>query len=280
MESPAGGPLEGIVAPLPPLYGFVRTTAKQSPLVATPIMGPPSGDQEFPVLAYWHYGLGKSVAFTSDALSKTDRKTWDRDWADSQMYEKFWEQVVGWAIRAVETGRFSMTNEYRDGKVKVIVDARDKDNRPITNLTFRGGITTPGAKDAKIDLRFEQKNSGVYEADFKAEEAGSYFIVAQATRKTKIMKDGKEVEVEEGTDSIRSGVTVPYSPEYADMESNVALLEKLRNITGGKTFADDDVVLAAAAQSGELFRNVDLPQSRSMQPIWYWLLLMTAGLRS
>ncbi len=278
MEGVIGGPLEGISAPLPALYGFVRTTAKQNALVSTPIMGPPSGDQEFPVLAYWHYGLGKSVAFTSDALSKTDHKTWDRDWADSQMYEKFWEQVVGWAIRAVETGRFSMTNEYRDGKVKVIVDARDKDNRPITNLTFRGGITTPSAKDAKIDLRFEQKNSGVYETEFKAEEAGSYFIVAQATRKSKIVKDGKEVEVVEGTDSIRSGVTVPYSPEYADMESNVALLDKLRNMTGGKSFADEDEALAAAARGGEAFRHVDLPQSKSLQPIWYWLLLLTAGL--
>src|SRR5439155_13775584 len=169
-----GGPVDGLPNPLPALYGFVRTTAKQSPLVATPIMGPPAGEQEFPILAYWHYGLGKSVAFTSDARSQTDRKTWDRDWADSPMYEKFWEQVVGWAIRAVETGRFSMTTEYRDGKVKVIVDARDKDNRPITNLSLRGGITMPSAKDAKIDLRFEQKNSGVYEADFKADEAGPY----------------------------------------------------------------------------------------------------------
>src|SRR5438093_11929373 len=32
----AGGPLEGISAPLPPLYGFVRTTAKANALVSTP----------------------------------------------------------------------------------------------------------------------------------------------------------------------------------------------------------------------------------------------------
>src|SRR5206468_11342687 len=73
-------------------------------------------------------------------------------------------------------------------------------------------------------------------------------------------------------------VTVPYSPEYADMESNTSLMEKLRQITGGQSIADDDAALAAAAQNGEVFRHVDLPQSKSLQPIWYWLLLITAGL--
>jgi len=114
-----------------------------------------------------HYGLGKSVAVTSDALSKTDRKTWDRDWADSQMYEKFWEQVVGWAIRALETGRFSMTNEYRDGKVKVIVDAARQGQSADHQSDLPRRHHHAGGEDAKIDLRFEQKNSGVYEADFK-----------------------------------------------------------------------------------------------------------------
>ena len=53
-------------------------------------------------------------------------------------------------------------------------------------------------------------------------------------------KDGKEVEVEEGVDSVRAGVTLPYSPEFAELESNTALLEKLREMTGGKSYADDD----------------------------------------
>ena len=39
-------------------------------------------------------------------------------------------------------------------------------------------------------------------------------------------RDGKESEVEEGVDSVRAGVTLPYSPEFADLESNTALLER------------------------------------------------------
>ena len=65
-----------------------------------------AGRPGFPGLAYWQYGLGKSVAFTSDARSQPpDHPFWDVDWAESDMYQKFWEQVVDWSLRAVETGR-------------------------------------------------------------------------------------------------------------------------------------------------------------------------------
>lgn len=274
------GPTEGLPKPLEPLYGFVRTTPKPSVLVQTPIMGPPVGEQEFPVLAHWHYGLGKAVAFTSDARTQRDRRTWDRDWADAAWYGKFWEQVVAWSLRSVETGQLNMTTEYRDGKVKIVVDARDKNNRPLTDLVIRGGVTPPSSNEdvsRKLELRLEQTNSGIYEGEFKAEEAGSYLINAQAKRTVKTMQNGKEVLREE-SDGIRAGVTIPYSPEFADMESNSALLEKLRKITGGKSFADDDATLAEAAKGDEVFRHADLPPSRSLQPIWYWLLLASAGL--
>lgn len=335
------GPTDKLPDDLQPLYGYVRTTPKVSPLVEMPIMAPSSGDQQFPILAYWHYGLGKAVAFTSDARSSAGRLSWDRDWAGSDMYAKFWEQVVDWSLRAVETGRLTMTTEYRDGKVKVVVDARDKNNRPLTDLTLRGGITIP-AKDERSrppELKFEQKNSGLYEAEFKAEEAGSYFINVQSKRGVKTIKGGKEIASEE-TDSVRSGVTIPYSPEFADMESNAPLLDKLRSISGGTTFPEfwyvldkaafqrlrdngipDDVVqklqplagqkftdenefvkalaepldagelsahkaailkdtrdgngpINEAIQSKEVYR-AGLPSSRSLQPVWYWLLLLT-----
>jgi uncharacterized membrane protein len=278
------GPTEKLPEDLNPLYGFVRTTPKASAFVQVPILGPPSGEQEFPILAYWNYGLGKAVAFTSDARSLPDRPAWDRDWARSDFYLKFWEQVVDWALRAVETGRLSMTTEYHDGKVRVIVDARDRDDRPLTDLELRGGVTTPSLQglDSKSQgkpgrLQFEQKNSGVYEAEFKADEAGSYFINAQARRSVHEVKDGKEV-VHDESDSVRAGVTIPYSPEFADMESNAPLLEKLRAITSGKTIPDDESSLASTAASGEIFRREGLPASRNLQPVWHWLLFVTAVL--
>ena len=88
------------------------------------------------------------------------------------MYTKFWEQVIDWSLRPTESKNLVMTTEYRDGKVKVIVDARDDKIKPLTNLRLSGGVSTPtGQEEARggIDLKFEQKNSGVYEAEFKAD---------------------------------------------------------------------------------------------------------------
>jgi len=280
------GPTEKMPDSLSPLYGYVRTTPKQSPLVEMPILSPQAGEQEFPILAYWPYGLGKAVAFTSDARSKPDRPAWDRDWASSDMYGKFWEQVVEWSLRPTESGRMIINTDFNDGRVKVSIDARDNNNRPMTDLSLVGGITVPTSHpdDAhKVELKFEQKNSGFYEAEFKAEEAGSYFINVQSKRTVKTNENGKEV-VKQETDSIRSGVTIPYSPEFADTESNIAVMEKLRAMTGGITISEDaipntsagnDTGTEGAKLAGEVFRS-GLPQFKNLQPVWYWLVFLTA----
>jgi uncharacterized membrane protein len=272
----ASGPTDKLTGPLPPLFGFVRTSLKQNPLVEMGIEGPPTLDQHFPILASWQYGLGKAVAFTSDARTSGGTLGWDRDWAGSDLYLKFWEQVIGWALRGVETGKLSLASEYRDGKVRVTVSARDDKNRPLTDLRLQGLVTAPNQQPGEtkpIDLKFEQKNSGEYEAEFKAEEAGSYFINAQARRTTKQMKNGKEVEVEE-TDSIRSGVTLPYSPEFADLESNTALLNQLADLTGGIVYDETDKALADVVRTGQVFRKSSV-SAQSPQPMWFWLLLFT-----
>src|SRR5262249_46166165 len=127
------------------------------------------------------------------------------------------------------------------------------------------------------ELKFEQKNSGQYEAEFKAEDAGSYFINAQAVRRVKVQKNGKEVDAEGGVDSVRSGVTVPDSPEFADLEPNVELLNRLKDLTGGKSYADTEAELEQAAAAGDVFRP-GLPRFKNLQPIWYWLVFLAGCL--
>ncbi|MEL7234454.1 MAG: VWA domain-containing protein, partial [Chloroflexota bacterium] len=63
----------------PPLYGYVATTRKQT---ATTIMA--GGEYQDPILAQWQYGLGRSVAFTSDATSR-----WSADWVNWEGYSRF-----------------------------------------------------------------------------------------------------------------------------------------------------------------------------------------------
>jgi Mg-chelatase subunit ChlD len=278
------GPTDRLPDPVPPLGGFVRTTPKSSPLVEIAMQTPRFADQEFPLLAYWHYGLGKAVAFTSDA---GDPEFWSRDWTQAGggqggLYGKFWEQVIDWSLRPTESRRMNMTTEYRDGKIRIFVDARTDDNRPDVHLKLRGGITPPSGKGDEPaqprELRFVQTNSGQYEAEVKAEEAGSYFLSAQAVRTKKIKgRDGREHEIEEGVDSVRAGVTLPYSPEFAELASNTPLLERLRELTGGRRYEEDETLLTDAAQSGTAFRPAP-ERVKSLLPLWYWLIFLAAVL--
>lgn len=267
----ARGPTEGIQK-LEPLFGFVRTTRRPGPLVEVPIESPKLGEYTFPILAQWQYGLGKGIAFTSDARTQPGgRGYWDRDWANSDLYTRFWEQTVLWSLRPTESGKYLRLNtELRDGKVRVIVEARNPDKTPITDVEdLRAGITVPsfrGPEGRKVGLKFEQKAAGLYEAEFPAEEVGTYFINIQAR-----WRRGKE----RIADAVRAGVTVPYSPEYAEMESNPSLLDKLAEVTGGQRYAEDERTLRRVADAGELFRPVtsSLP---SLQALWPWLVLLTA----
>ena len=278
------GPTDRLPEQVPELRGFVRTTPKASPLVEIPILTPRFAEEEFPLLAYWHYGLGKAVAFTSDA---GDPKFWSRAWTQGGggqggLYGKFWEQVIDWSLRATESRRLNMTTEFRDGKIRILVDARTDDGRPDIHLKLRGGITTPKGKGdepgQQRELRFVQTNSGQYEAEVKAEEAGSYFLNAQAVRTKKVKgRDGKEREIEEGVDGVRAGVTLPYSPEFAELTSNTPLLDRLCERTNGRRYEEDEALLAETAKAGTVFRPAP-ERVKSLLPLWYWLVFLSAVL--
>src|SRR5262249_58806152 len=84
-------------------------------------------------------------------------------------------------------------------------------------------------------------------------------------------------EIEEGFDSVRSGVTIPYSPEFADLETNRELLERLRSITGGKEITETDADLDDAVRAGDVYRP-GLPRFKNLQPVWYWLVFLAGTL--
>ena len=284
------------------------------------VEGPNAFDQRFPILATWQYGFGRAAAFTSDARSKPPNVNfWDRDWASPDIYLRFWEQTIAWALRGSESDRLIVATEYREGKVHVTVEARDENNRPITDLVIEAKVSVPGSAEEEsppIDLQFTQRTGGSYEAGFRAEDVGSYVInvVGKQTvpgydgrfkkglPRTITLKDGK-LQLADGTEvrrlpdgtvvyaddgkpvveglherleQQRSAVTVSYSPEYADLESNTALLRNLSRITGGKVFSEDFDELMSLGRSGEFYRPA--PETiRGLQPLWFWLVFV-AGL--
>jgi hypothetical protein len=92
-----------------------------------------------------------------------------------------------------------------------------------------------------------------------------------------VRKDGQEKQEEEAVDSVRGGVTLSYSPEFAMAETNEPLLKRLAEITEGKAYADDDAALAEAVRQGDVFRRAP-ERVKSALPFYFWLLFLAGGL--
>jgi hypothetical protein len=282
-----GGPMAGLPNQLPSLHGFVRTTNKQSPTHEMHIEGPMDAEskQQFPVLSTWRYGLGKAAAFTSDG--RDDTKAWSRDWNRQGIYDRFWENTINWAMREAERGKLSVVTRYTDGKVKIVVDARDEKDKSVPGLSLRGAVTPPSKPqpgDKVPTITFKPNKNGQYEAEFDAQEAGAYFVNVQADQE-ELDADGKVKRdpttkrvVMKSFDAARAGVTVPYSPEFVDLESNTGLLKELSEKTGGQYFEEPNEITnpAELVRLAEFFRKG--PEViRSVLPFWFWLVF-AAGL--
>jgi hypothetical protein len=190
----------------PQLRGYVCTTPKaraEIPLVTQ------KGD---PLLAHWQYGLGRAVAFTSDAKAK-----WAVDWLGWDKYKQFWLQVAQWSLRRVDAADFNTEVAVDKGKGHISVEAVDANGNYRNFLNLQSLVVSP--KGDKQTVQLEQTGPGHYEATFPTKDVGAYLmnLTDRATGRSEAL-----------------GLSVNYSPEYDDPEPNLSLLRRLAEMGGGK----------------------------------------------
>ena len=253
---------------VPPITGFVMTTVKEGPLPEVSLISPlPEADgANNTILASWTYGLGKTVAFTTDA-----GKRWASAWTDWENYDKFFSQMVRWSMRPVgDTGKFTVATDVEDGKVKLVITALDKDDEFLNFLDMGGTVVGPDMKP--VDLDVKQTAPGRYVGEFETKTKGNFFV---------LLSPGA------GRTPIRVGVNVPYSDEFRDRQTNEALLKSLAALEPkqgkpGLVIADDNPHDSPTQQMAKLldfntFRH-DLPPAMSGQDIWPLLLMVATCL--
>jgi uncharacterized membrane protein len=248
----------------PPITGFVLTTVKENPLVEVLMRSPkPAAPENSTVLAGWQFGAGKTVAYTSDA-----GKRWTKDWTGWDDYSKFYSQMVRWAMRPVnEAGKFTVASDVKDGKVRVVVTALDKNDEFLNFLEMTAAGTGPDLKSIEVPIR--QEAPGRYVGEFPADQAGSYLLA---------ISPGK------GNAPLLAGVTVPYSAEFRERDTNRPLLETLAKMQpkGGEAGVLIDGELKKESVSSmvsavDTFRRT-LPKAISSQDVWPLFLLISACL--
>ncbi|MBU0639483.1 MAG: VWA domain-containing protein [Planctomycetes bacterium] len=245
LASPLAPTVSGLVGEgLPELGGYVVTTAK--PLAEVPLIRK-TKEGDDPVLAHWQVGLGKTVAFTS-GMWNTD---WGANWAQWPKFSKLWAQIVRWASRQSEAAAFDVTTTVQGGLGKIRLDALDKNAAAIDFMTIDGTLVGPGPRFRSERLRLTQTGPGRYEGEFQARERGSY-IISMAYQ----MGAGDEVV----SGILQTGVSVAYSPEYADLQTNLPLLSDLAAQTRGRQLA--------AADAAKSFERAGLPAAELRRSVW------------
>ncbi len=193
----------------PYLYGYVATSAKDTaevPLVT---------HKEDPLLATWHYGLGKSAAFTSDAKNR-----WAREWLGWGGYERFWTGVARWIRSDLDDSGVDVVTEMNGNEGKILVTATEDDGTSVNYQSFTATVVDPELKTQ--DVRLTQTGPGTYESDFEITDNGNYYI--------NITRNETDAEGREEVAGVQlSGLSVSYSPEYRDLQTNTFLLSQLKD---------------------------------------------------
>lgn len=242
----AGSELTRGLGAYPLLQGYVCTTPKaraELPLVS---------DKGDPLLAHWQYGLGRAVAWTSDAKAR-----WARQWLSWSQYRQFWSQIAQWSLRRVENADFTTDVSIEKGQGVVSVEALDDQGEYRNFLNLQTVIVNP--KGEKVTVRLEQTGPGRYEARFPTREVGSYLLNLLELR------DGKLA----GAQAV--GASVNYSPEFTAPAPNLPLLRRLAEAGQGRLL---DVPPPAPNPIPTAQNPFLHDRHRTFQPVDWWETLL------
>jgi Mg-chelatase subunit ChlD/uncharacterized membrane protein len=230
----------------PPLRGYVATTPKPQSTVLL------ASKELDPVLSEWQYGLGRVMAWTSDA-----KNTWASRWLEWPDFSRFWAQLVKRTDRAPEDPNRQLSVKIEGDTARITLDAQTGAEQPdrhyLNFLPTQAVVVDPSGGQTTVPL--PQVGPGRYEATMPVQADGVYTLTATQTDAN-------------GEQAIQSGgFVVPYSPEYGLTSTDQSLLDSLARHTGGKLISDPTDAFAHT-----------LPSVGAPQPLWPMLLLAIAGL--
>ncbi|PID85999.1 MAG: hypothetical protein CSB13_05225 [Chloroflexi bacterium] len=230
--------LAGITA-VPPLYGYVGTSPKGAAHV---ILNTHLGD---PLLSAWQYGLGRTVAWTSDATGR-----WANEWVQWEGFPAFWAQTVRWTMAPERSSNVETAVTF-DGEQAVLqVDTRDDNGRYLNDITMTANVVAPDGTVHHIVL--PQIAPGRYSGEFLPTEDGAYFLRV----------NGETLD-NESVVGQTSGWVLGYSGEYQPAATEQNALTWLAENFEGRNITEDITAVF----------DHNLPSESLSRPIWFWLIL-------
>ncbi len=224
---------------LPVLHGYVTSSPKD---VGTIILESNRGD---PILATWQYGLGKTVAYTSDATGR-----WARNWITWSGFASFWNQVIGYASSPVDTSNIELDVVSKNGSSNISVLARDETGKTLNSFEITTNIISQNGQSQTLKL--EQTGPGYYQGKMDILEPGSYTFSVSGTN-----PESNQSFIE------TFGWSQSYSPEY--------IPSQIQTISTPPSFQ----LIPIIENPKHIFEH-NLKTINSIQPVWQQLLLFAA----
>ena len=193
----------------PFLLGYVMTRPKPT---SEFILASEAGD---PVMVWWRYGLGMTVAFTSDAKSQ-----WAAEWLTWPDFGRFWSQTIRHAMRKNESKGAFVEVFQRGETTRVVVDSVDVAGRYINEAQTEMRLIRPNLKTEMVKL--PQTAPGRYEAEFTTMDQGAYHLeISQQLHDQVVFRQTR-------------GVVVGYPDELRIGTLNEELLRHITETSGGQ----------------------------------------------
>lgn len=235
--------LEGIELDLAPLLlGYVVTRPKPT---SEFILASENGD---PLLVWWRYGLGMTVAFTSDAKAR-----WAAEWLNWPDFGPFWAQIIRHAMRKNETRGIFVDVQQRAGTTTVMLDSVDDQGGFIDGQETTLTLIDPRLKTVQIAMH--QSAPGRYEAQLDTPLRGNYQLELAQER-----AGGQPVRQSRG-------IVIGYPDELRLQPTNESVLRQIAEVSGGRFAAPPTELLLPSGVS-----------ARKPTPLWPYLLMAALGL--
>ncbi len=245
----ASHPILTGLGPLPQLNGYVATTLKPAAQLLL------TSRLDDPILAVWQYGLGRVVAWTSDALG-----LWTANWLNWSDAARWWANLVTWALPTPDS-QLIVNGEIAGGNGHITVDlpsAISTASGLASQQQVQVSIIAPDLSQQTVTLQPTAPDR--WEGTFPTAQVGVYLL-----RVTWQARSGTNTA--SSRLSTTTGLVVPYSPEFYNSGTDLHFLNLLAHAGGGTILDPGDYAAAFSP---------NLPPVYAAQSITFWLFALAA----
>ncbi|UCG15621.1 MAG: VWA domain-containing protein [Phycisphaerales bacterium] len=212
----------------PLLTGYVATTPKAA---ANVILVSDSGD---PLLANWRYGLGRTVAFTSETKPR-----WAEDWLEWPDFAKFWSQLVR-SVTGENLARalsVECSHSLEGTSVDLAADVRDSSGNFVTGVALELSFLDANGRTRQIPV--VQRGPGLFEAR-----------VPKITYGQDQQFSWRFSNGDKGEQATSYGFVYSFSPEFRTLGVARDILGQVRTRAGGEHMAVGQSNLVTSEHTG------------------------------